>query len=70
MIIRIKDTDVNYEVFGEGEKTLLILHGWMASIPAMSPIWQYFKATRKVIVLDFPGQGGKSRRAASCLGST
>jgi len=83
MIIKIKDVDVNYEVFGDGDKTLLILHGWMASIPAMAPIWQYFgrsipsqvvteqdnrqenemgqkKPRRKVVVLDFPGQGGKS----------
>lgn len=60
MIIRINDTDVNYEVFGQGPKTLLILHGWMASIPAMAPIWQFFKNSRKVVVLDFPGQGGKS----------
>ena len=54
MVIRIKDIDINYEIFGSGEKTLLILHGWMASIPAMAPIWQYFMNTRKVIVLDFP----------------
>lgn len=60
MIINIKGADVNYEVYGEGEKTLLILHGWMASIPAMAPIWQHFMKTRKVVVLDFPGQGGKS----------
>lgn len=39
---------------------LLILHGWMARIEAMAPIYQYFKRNRKVIVLDFPGQGGES----------
>ena len=60
MVIKIKDVNINYEIFGEGEETLLILHGWMASIPAMAPIWQFFKTTRRVVVLDFPGQGGKS----------
>lgn len=60
MVIRINDTDVNYEIYGEGEKTLLILHGWMASIPAVAPIWRYFMQSRRVVVLDFPGQGGKS----------
>lgn len=54
MIINIKNIDINYEVYGEGEDTLLILHGWMACIDAMSPIWQYFKNNRKVVVLDFP----------------
>lgn len=62
MIINIKGINVNYEIYGEDNKKspLLILHGWMASISAMAPIWQYFKNKRKVIVLDFPGQGGKS----------
>lgn len=42
------------------KKPLLLLHGWMARIEAMAPIYQHFSKTRKVIVLDFPGQGGKS----------
>ena len=68
MVIRINDTDVNYEIFGEGEKTLLILHGWMASIPAVAPIWQFFMRSRRVVVLDFPGQGGKSGTPKSAWG--
>ena len=60
MLLNIKGIDINYEIYGEGEETLLILHGWMGSIPAMAPIWKYFMNNRKVVVLDFPGQGGKS----------
>lgn len=68
MVISIKNIDINYEIYGEekeGESPLLLLHGWMASIPAMAPIWQYFGNTqnansRNVIVIDFPGQGGRS----------
>lgn len=68
MVINIKGIDINYEIYGEGkddEPALLLLHGWMASIPAMAPIWQYFgnelnANQRKVIAIDFPGQGGKS----------
>lgn len=65
--------NINYEIFENTnietntndtkkakQKPLLILHGWMAKIEAMAPIYQYFKNSRKVIVLDFPGQGGKS----------
>jgi len=58
---------INYEIFEDkkngsisNNRPLLLLHGWMARIEAMAPIYQYFKQTRKVIVLDFPGQGGKS----------
>lgn len=59
MDFRYKDIKINYQIFGEG-KPLLLLHGWMACIEAMAPIYQFFCKTRKVIVLDFPGQGGKS----------
>lgn len=75
MKISIHDVDINYEIYGEdktGEPALLLLHGWMASIPAMAPIWRYFgnskPASRKVIVLDFPGQGGKSGELTTSWG--
>lgn len=55
---------INYEIFNDSiankNRPLLLLHGWMARIEAMAPIYQYFKKDRKVVVLDFPGQGGKS----------
>ncbi len=59
MDFNYKGLNVNYAVFGEG-KPLLLLHGWMACIESMAPIYQFFCKSRKVIVLDFPGQGGKS----------
>ena len=59
MDFKYKDIKINYQIFGEG-KPLLLLHGWMACIEAMAPIYQFFSKTRKVVVLDFPGQGGKS----------
>ena len=63
MIFNYNGININYEMFGDSEtnnKPLLLLHGWMARIEAMAPIYQYFQKSRKVIVLDFPGQGGKS----------
>ena len=63
MIFNYKGININYEIFNDsanGNKPLLLLHGWMARIEAMAPIYQYFQKNRKVIVLDFPGQGGKS----------
>lgn len=66
MTFNYEGINVNYEIFDDSKNNanieipLLILHGWMAKIEAMAPIYQYFKSTRKVIVLDFPGQGGKS----------
>ena len=63
MSFNYKGININYEIFNDsanGNKPLLLLHGWMARIEAMAPIYQYFQKNRKVIVLDFPGQGGKS----------
>lgn len=68
MVIPINGIDIHYEIFGEGEETLFILHGWMASINAMAPIWQYFQMTRRVVVLDFPGQGGTSGQLKKAWG--
>lgn len=66
MIFEYEGININYEIFEPQSdiktelKPLLLLHGWMARIEAMAPIYQYFCKTRKVIVLDFPGQGGRS----------
>ncbi len=59
MIFEYNNLKVHYSIFGEG-KPLLLLHGWMACEEAMAPIYQFFQKDRKVIVLDFPGQGKKS----------
>ncbi|MBQ6860045.1 MAG: alpha/beta hydrolase [Clostridia bacterium] len=59
MKINIDGVNINYEVMGEG-KPILLLHGWGACINAMAPIWQFLKNTRKVYVLDFPGESGES----------
>lgn len=69
MFINIDGVDINYEIFGDSNaKPLLVLHGWMASINAMAPIWRFFQNSRKVIVLDFPGQGGASKEPPNSWG--
>jgi len=66
LIFKYEDLDINYEIFDEredkndGAKPLLILHGWMAKIEAMAPIYIHCKKYRPVYVIDFPGQAGKS----------
>lgn len=59
MFFEYNDLKIRYEIFGEG-KPLLVLHGWMGCVETMSPIYNFFQKDRKVIVIDFPGQGGKS----------
>ena len=67
MVFKYNDININFEIFDECEnkedanaRPLLILHGWMAKIEAMAPIYIHYRKIRPVYVLDFPGQGGKS----------
>lgn len=68
MIVNINGIDINYEIYGDGGETLLVLHGWMASIQAMAPIWQHFMKSRRVVVLDFPRSRWKEWRVKYGLG--
>lgn len=57
--------NINYEIFEnevvqENSRPLLLLHGWMAEIRSWAPVYMFFSKTRKVYVIDFPGQAGKS----------
>ena len=63
MITKIDGADVNYEIFGKDDGIpVLILHGWGASIEAMSPIWRFLEVKNKfkIYVIDFPGESNKS----------
>ncbi len=63
MITKIDGADINYEVFGQdGGIPVLILHGWGASIEAMTSIWRFLDGQNKykVYVIDFPGESNKS----------
>lgn len=56
MIVNIDGTDINYEVSGEG-KDVLVLHGWGANIPAVTPIVNSLFGKMRVWAIDFPGFG-------------
>ncbi len=66
MIFEYDDLKINYEIFesdeakSNGHRPLLLLHGWMAEINSWAPVFQFFMKSRKVYVIDFPGQKGKS----------
>lgn len=52
---------LNYEVVGRGEKNLLILPGWLASLKQWLPVAEALKDKYRVILLDFPGFGESSK---------
>jgi pimeloyl-ACP methyl ester carboxylesterase len=54
--INIEGIELNYIIEGSGE-TVLILHGWGASIASVRPIVNILSGTHRVIALDLPGFG-------------
>ena len=57
MIKTIKDVKVNYIDYGEGENTLVLLHGWGQNIDMMKPIGDRFKKSNRIVIVDLPGFG-------------
>lgn len=56
MIKQIKDVDVNYIQYGEGDKTVVLLHGWGQNIEMMRPVGDRLTGYQ-VIIVDLPGYG-------------
>ncbi len=53
----INNIKVNYIYYGEGEDTLVLLHGWGQNIEMMKPIGDNLKTESKVLIIDLPGFG-------------
>ena len=47
----------HYEISGEGDQSVLLLHGWGGSCESWLPVERDLKASKRVINLDFPGFG-------------
>lgn len=58
MNINIDDLNINYKLLGENNSnTIVILHGWGASIESFNPVSNYLSKNNKVYVIDLPGFG-------------
>ena len=55
MIKHIKNVDVNYIEYGNGEKTIVLLHGWGQNIEMMKPVGD--RLDGRIIIVDLPGYG-------------
>lgn len=60
MTVNINDINLNYIEYGEGENTLIFLHGWGQNIDMMRPLADYFQKEYKIYILDLPGHGKSS----------
>jgi pimeloyl-ACP methyl ester carboxylesterase len=55
--IVVEELLTNYQIFGEGKETLLILPGWRRSVNEWVPIAKSLANKYRVILLDLPGFG-------------
>lgn len=56
MKIKIKNIDINYIQYGEGQD-ILLLHGWGQNIAMMQPLGDNLCSNHRVTILDLPGFG-------------
>ena len=56
MEITINNKKINYEVEGEG-KSIILLHGWLASLETMKPLQKHLANWFKVYNVDIIGFG-------------
>ena len=57
MIKIINDVAVNYIDYGEGNNTIVLLHGWGQNIEMMKPVGDRFKKNNRIVIVDLPGFG-------------
>ncbi len=57
MQMKLLDQNVNYEYYGNGDETLVLLHGWGQNIQMMQPIAEKLKKEVRVLLIDLPGYG-------------
>ena len=56
MKLNIRNIDINYIQYGEGEDVIL-LHGWGQNIQMMDPIGKNLCKSHKITIVDLPGFG-------------
>lgn len=61
MEIRAKGAVFHYELAGQGENRVVLLHGWGCDTTLMKPVADALSADMQVLSLDFPGHGKSSR---------
>ncbi len=53
----INNLKINYELYGKGKETIVLLHGWGQNIQMMKPIGDAFSKEYNILIMDLPGFG-------------
>ncbi|MBE6152238.1 MAG: alpha/beta hydrolase [Firmicutes bacterium] len=57
MLKKIKNIDINYIDYGEGNDAIVLLHGWGQNIEMMKPVGDRLSKQHRIIIIDLPGFG-------------
>ncbi len=61
MNMQISGVDMHYELYGNGEKRVVLLHGWGCSGDLMKSVGQSLMQDMTVLAVDFPAHGKSSQ---------
>ena len=64
MTENLNGAQVNYEILGEGNSRVVLLHGWGCDTSLMHPVADALKYDHQILLLDFPGHGKSGRPPA------
>jgi pimeloyl-ACP methyl ester carboxylesterase len=55
--ITLNDSKVHYKEYGQGEKSLIFIHGWGCDLNTWKYQFDYFKDKYHLVLIDLPGYG-------------
>jgi len=55
--ISVNDSKVHYKQYGQGEKSLIFIHGWGCDLNTWKYQFDYFKDKYHIVLIDLPGYG-------------
>ncbi len=55
--ISVDDFKIHYKDYGQGDKTLIFIHGWGCDLNAWEYQYDYFKDKYRLVLIDLPGYG-------------
>ena len=61
MNMQISGVNMHYELYGSGEKRVVLLHGWGCSGELMRNVGEYLAKDMTVLAVDFPAHGKSSQ---------
>jgi pimeloyl-ACP methyl ester carboxylesterase len=55
--VSVDDLEIHFKEYGQGEKTLIFVHGWGCDLNTWKYQFDYFKDKHHLVFIDLPGYG-------------